>query len=169
MLNQTVVILIVGITFSIALPGLGELQGSVTSQTHGQSIKHLLKYTRALAVLRQRAMSICSTINGDSCTTQFSAKQFLVFSDTNQNQQRDAAEPILRILDLREGQWHFHWRTFRRKPLITFLANGLTYDNGTMRICSGSTLHQQLILSRSGRVRTIRSTNNQAKVCDNAT
>lgn len=157
LLGHVIVVFVIGLTFSIALPGLNEFWNSNTGLSYGQGFQHALKYTRSLAVLGQQPVSLCSTEDGVTCANRLTAKQFLVFRDINKNHQRDDSEHIIRLFDLREGTWHYRWRAFRRKPSITFLPSGLTYDNGTFNLCSGKHLLGRLVLSRSGRTRKERN------------
>ena len=165
LLGHLIVILIIGITFSVALPGLGEFRSRNTAIAHSQSFQHLLKYTRSLAIMAQKPVSLCSSEDGSTCTRRIFAKQFIVFRDSNKNYQRDEEEKIIRLLDLREGAWHYRWKAFRRKPAITFFANGLTYDNGTFNLCSGKYLQAKLVLSRSGRTRKVKDKNLITQTC----
>ncbi|WP_199609377.1 GspH/FimT family pseudopilin [Flocculibacter collagenilyticus] len=95
LLEVLVVVGIVGILASIALPNLSSFLESNRVENKLQELNRLFAYARGEAISGETFVTVCPLVNR-TCTNDWS-KEIVAFIDDNNNQTREANEAELRV------------------------------------------------------------------------
>ena len=141
---------------NIGIPSFGQLKLREQSTQQTNQLVGLISYSRQLAVVNKRAVTLCgSDLDMQVCSNSAKWQQsIIVFFDTNQNGKREPDEPLLRTLPL-ELEQQLNWSSFGRKSFLIYQPNGTTKAlNGTFTLCYKQVANQQIVISLNGRVRS---------------
>ena len=144
------------IILSVGMPAFSQLMASVRAQNLYNQLFTLLHYTRSTAAFSATDTLLCPSKDQIHCTKDWQ-HPIMVFSDTNDNQQRDHDEIIHQYIKILKNGEAIFWRSFGNRPYIRYISNGSTqYQSGNITICSKqktlSTI-KKIIIYRSGRSR----------------
>jgi len=141
------------IILSVATPSLKEvIQDNQKTQTVNQLLG-TLQFARGSAIFERSTIGVCA--GADACSDTLTWRNnLLVFSDANQNGQRDLDEKLLRTDNLPEDlAWH--WSNFRDRNYLQFEQDGTTRAlNGTLTLCRSGQPLKQIVINLAGRLRT---------------
>jgi type IV fimbrial biogenesis protein FimT len=111
-----------------------------------------IHFTRSEAVKQRALVSICAKQQGE-CQSNHWQHHLIIYKDLDGNGLREENEPILRVFTLPDD-YAWHWSNFRRRPYLTYQANGSTHAlNGTLTLCKQDTPVHAIVINRSGRTR----------------
>lgn len=168
LLESLVVLIIVSVTASLALPGLGDLLGRQRSDAAARQLHRELALARSAAITRREMVTLCRSADGRKCGGSWS-QGIAVFLDGDGDRQ---AEPdqVLSFVDMSGSDAQIYWRSFGNRQYLQFLPVGSTNSqNGNFTLCpkSGDLRHaRQLIVSRTGRIRHARDNDGDGFVED---
>jgi len=154
-------ITIISILASLTIPRANHFLNNTELNSSRIFYKKIVQLARAEAVSNASYGIMCHSIHGQLCTDSKDWNRYiLVFADLNNNQQLDSTEKLAYKHKIPEKS-KVHVALSRSKPLI-FNETGAVLLNMTLSICmqkSGAAI----IVSRSGRVRTIMDKNGDSK------
>lgn len=146
-------------------------------QRQQQSKHWTANWVIAMEQIRQQAQQdrqswvVCASGNGAVCETLWQAK-WLVFQDTNGDGMRQRNERVQGVLPKIPSAWRVIWRGFRQEPWLTWSAQGdAVLSNGTLTLCPpvvDEAALRQVIVSKSGRMRIRRPSQDSASVLRSA-
>ncbi len=146
---------IVAVLGAIAAPSLGDLLAAQQATTALKEVATSLRLARSLAIMNNELVTVCAVDTHASCSRNWEAGN-IVFADHNENRAVDDSEPVFREFQHTALPGTIRWRAFRNRRYLQFTPQGYTrYQNGNFTFChhSDAHLHQQLIVSRTGRLR----------------
>lgn len=159
---------IVAILSAVAVPQMGNLQRSAARTATVNDFMHSIFLARSKAVMTNGVVSICRSIDGESCASKTSNWEtgWIVFQNTDHDQPavRDAGEEILE----RHGGWRGGRITSNREA-FSFRPASQADVNGTLIFCDSvgkSSDARAIIISHTGRPRvSSRDASNRALTC----
>lgn len=158
LLELMAVLAVAAILVTVGLPGFGAMARQSCTVTGANSVLTVLLATRSEALKRDRAVSLCKTVDGAVCITGTAIgwdRGYLMYLDDNNNGRRDATETVLKA----------------ELPLSTCAAisggsggflNALAYDGlgrpsklGNFKVAakSDSSYERRIVISPGGRPR----------------
>lgn len=121
-----------------------------------QQVITLITSLRQHSLRDGRPWQLCTSRDGRLCDSIWQGA-WLIFSDVNGNQQRDAGEPLRQHARPLPDGWRLLWRGF--SPAILWGASGdASQTNGTLTLCPPAPHDaslRQVVISKSGRIRLI--------------
>lgn len=139
-----IVLSILGITMSIAIPAFSSLQQKSQQLALRDSINASLHQARLQAILNRTTVEMCGTFDGDTC------------HDSWTNGWRwyaqSSPEQPLQIIQT-SGSEPIYWSGAGFDKRIRFFPNGTTSNNGRFFQCREQQPSWQLVINRQGRVR----------------
>lgn len=159
---------IVAILSAVAVPQLGNLQRSAARTATVNDFMHSIFLARSKAVMTNGVVSICRSIDGETCANKTSNWEtgWIVFQNTDRDQpaERDAGEEII--------ERHSGWRgglVTSNRVAFSFRPTSQADVNGTLVFCDGigkSSDARAIIISHTGRPRVAaRDASNHALKC----
>lgn len=157
----TLLELIVGlaiVSFSLILgfPSFSASLNRAKVQTVSSAFSTSLAQARLLAVLKRTKAVVCPSQNGHYCDSSTQWEQgWIVFLDSNQNDQREKSEAIVSVQTAYAG---VKVRSTQGRRRVSFQADGRSAgSNLTMTVCAAtqSMYARQIVLSNSGRSRSV--------------
>ena len=155
LLELVIVVALVGIVFSIAVPSMRVLTQNDRLVTHINTMVGHLAYARSEAVKRSQQVSVCVSNDAATCTGGSWEDGWIVYIDADADNAFTANEQILRVQQALGGN----------NNVTTTLGNQITYDYrgftnaaGSMLLCDDRSgdLGKTLTITNTGRVRTSR-------------
>ena len=167
LIELLVVVALVAILQSLATPALSAIVNSIQLTTAVNSLLSSLHLARSEAAKHNTRAVVCKSASGDACTTTGGWEQgWIVFHDHNNNAALDADETVL----LRQQALPPEVLLKGNMPVANYLSFtpvGTTryisgaFQAGTLTVCQHSATRtdaRQLVISSSGRPRTVRTT-----------
>jgi type IV fimbrial biogenesis protein FimT len=157
---------IVGILTSLVAPSFANLIASNKMVAQHNSLVAAISLTRSEAIKRSQRVSICQSSDSLSCTKNSTRWHdgWVVYVDSDEDNQIDAGEPVLRIQQATDINISFGART-----RIAYHPDGLAVggSNGTILFCDyrGDDGKKGLIISTTGRIRKAQKIDLNAKHC----
>lgn len=152
LIELLIVLLLLGILISIALPSFATLLQKNRQTTTLNQLRLALHYARSYAIISRQTVSICSGQTSCIDSRQWS-EQLLVFHDSGSNGQIDDDDTVLQQPTLPAG-YSWHWSNFRNQPHMSFKSDGTTHSlNGTFTLCHEDQPTQQIVINITGRTR----------------
>ena len=146
------------LVLALALPSVQGLAEGNRRATATQQLLGLLNQARALAISRQAMVSLCSG-TGDCRQSRRWEGPLMLFADPAGVGQPSGGTAPLKVDSIPEG-FAWHWSNARSQPHITYKASGITHGlNGTFTLCTQGRALQQIVISLSGRARTLSPAN----------
>lgn len=110
-------------------------------------------YARTNAIKRQQTITICASVDGDSCDSESQwSRGWIIFTDEDRDRVRDAGDQLLRVqgplrdrTQLTQGSGYYYYVMYRQ--------TGMSYPNSTFTFCHGAHYRRAIIMFRSGRAR----------------
>ena len=153
LLELLVVTGLVGILMAIGVPAMGAFVKNDRLSSQINTLVGHLAYARSEAVLRLQSVIICASNNQTSCSSNDWADGWIVFVDTDNNNDFTAGEEMLRVKQPLEGG----------NTLINSSGSSVEYDLrgfapdsiGSFSLCDdrGATYMKSISISVTGRVR----------------
>ena len=162
-----VVVAMAAVLLAVAVPAMANLIASTRQSTAINTLFSSLLLARSEAIKRNQRAVVCKSATGDACAATGDWGQgWVVFHDANNNAQLDASEQVL----LRQEPMPDSVRLTGNQPVaryVSYTPTGTTeyvsgaFQAGTLTACSpseGPVEARQIVISSSGRPRTIRAT-----------
>lgn len=162
-----VVVAVVAVLQSIAVPAMADLINSSRNSAVLNTLYSSLIMARGDAILRNQRTVVCKSDTGDQCKSSGGWGQgWLVFRDSNNNAQLDADEQVL----VRQGPVPSSVHLTGNLPVsryVSFTPRGSAayvsgaFQAGTLTVCSPSTGEiqaKQIVISIAGRPRMVTTT-----------
>lgn len=153
-----VVVALLALTASLAIPGLHSLLVYGRRATEINRLNRDLSYARSEAIVRGQTVTVCTSRDGVSCSTESDWDGgWIVFVDRDADLERDPGEQLLRVKPAFTGNDRLvgnrlvaHHIGYQREGFLKGLHNGtITFstvpDRPALRRC--------LVISRTGRIR----------------
>lgn len=138
-----VVVMLVAILASLAIPPLGRFQESKRLQSSRDLLASHIQQTRASAIMRGRPHQLCGSSDGENCNGDWGSYWLITTTGTEPVVLSQQAAPTSHICRVGFGS-----------DSIRFHPNGTSWiSNGTFSICNENGHHHQLILNRQGRLK----------------
>ncbi len=139
-----------------AIPSLRGLllDHRMTAQVNGL-VTHL-SLGRSESILRDRQVVLCASLDQRHCDRGGRwGKGWIVFVDSDFDEDRDAGERVLRIQRELPAGMTLHYAGFGSSRYVTFKSTGMTGVNGTFTFCDdrGAAHGRAIIVSKTGRAR----------------
>ncbi len=162
LLELLLVVSLIAILSSIAVPGLSHLLRANETRIAVNNVLQNIQYARNTALIQHTAVTLCASLDKINCSGYDWSTGGLIFRDKDANGKRDSDDETLKVIEpLKENQ-QLLWRSFRSKPYLTFTAEGVTYyQNGNFTYCPENKdpkYAAQVIISYTGRPRYARDT-----------
>lgn len=159
LLELIVVITLVSILGSLALPGLQRFSASTRSDLAIRAVIEAIQFTRSSAITQGREVTACRSDDGQGCGGNWE-QGILVFVDENHDRVVNGTETVLRYFELTGVEGSLRWRAFGNRQYLLINSLGfLPYQNGSFTYCplTGEQRDtRQLIVNASGRLRLAR-------------
>ncbi|HEX5276586.1 MAG TPA: GspH/FimT family pseudopilin [Fluviicoccus sp.] len=160
-LELLVVIVIAACLIVYAVPAFSELMRSLEARRVTAELLQLCNESRTQALGTHRTITLCGSSDGRQCDHEW-ARGVLRFVDIDRNGVHTVNEDILGYTPLEISPSRLAWKGFQGK-VLTYESFGTSYaGNGTFTYCpedSTPRYRRQVVVSRSGRVRTSRDLN----------
>ncbi|WP_269914963.1 pilus assembly FimT family protein [Acinetobacter sp. HY1485] len=148
-----VVIFILSIISFYAVPSFQNYQALQESKFILEQFQNHLNFCKNHARLYKTKIMICPSSDQRTCNTNNWNEGYLVYSDSNYNNQLDTNELILHNVHLNLKYGTLKWVGLHKKIAFqndTGLPRG---SNGSIEYCSNTTHHKRLVLSMMGHTR----------------
>lgn len=158
----TVVLAIIAILLAIAVPGLSA-QIRVSGLTGAtQDMLASLHLARSEAIKRRSRAVICVTADGNHCAEDGGWHQgWIVFHDVNNNAERETDEvlilargPLVQGLAINGNLWVTRYISYASTGQTRLVSGAL--QPGTLTFCLDGGPARQIVISATGRPRTVR-------------
>ena len=155
LLELMIVLALVSIVFSIAVPSMRTFTQNDRLTTNINVMVGHLAYARSEAVKRSQQLSVCVSNDAATCTGGDWEDGWIIYIDADADNAFTAGEEVLRVQQALEGN----------NDITTTMGNQITYDYrgftnaaGSMLLCDDRSgdLGKTLTVSNTGRVRTSR-------------
>jgi type IV fimbrial biogenesis protein FimT len=167
LIELMVVVAVVAILATLAAPAMSGLVNSMRLTAAVNTLFSSLLLARSEAIKRNGRAVVCKSASGSACITTGAWEQgWMVFHDANNNTKRDAGEVILSVVPALKVPIRLNGNS----PLASYVSytpTGQTayasgaFQAGTLTVCveSSELLEaRQIVISSSGRPRTVRTT-----------
>lgn len=152
LIEQMVVVIMLGILFTIALPAYAHMIQRWRVTTATDELAGLLRYARAQAAVNLQPVSICPSDNGQRCVDDWRQGQ-LVFTDPQRLGKPGDDSELLQYQPGHKKLTDLHWRSFPKHNYLTYLPTGETFaQNGTFSVRQVD-YEQLVIVYKTGRIR----------------
>jgi type IV fimbrial biogenesis protein FimT len=153
-----VTIAVVLLLASVAMPEFGALVASRRANASLEQVIVGLQFSRHAAISLGRPVSFCPSADAMACGARDTWHTgSIAFMDRNRDGQRSAGEPLLRAFPAIAAEGRIEWRSFRKRPYLTFEPSGFTsWQNGHFKFCPTDgepRLIRAAIVNPQGRVR----------------
>ncbi len=166
-----IALVLTGIMLSAGFAWAGSWQRQQQARQWTASWVLAMEQLRQRALHSRRAWVICASADGRQCQSEWRAA-WLVFHDNNADGQRQAGERVLSMTPDIPPSWRVIWRSFRRHDWHVWSAQGdAVLSNGTFTLCPpvvDEAALRQVIVSKSGRMRIRRPSQERASVLRSA-
>lgn len=167
------VILIASILMVVAVPGMRSLSERSQQLNAIGDISSMLARARSEAAALYQPITVCSSSDGASCTGDLDWQPgWLMFVDTNSNQQLDEGETIIQVgppLPVGSELKALYFGGYDEATVLTFKKGGMPETAGSFRYCfKQASILQAVNLSVSGQTRIAVDTNGDGKLENNA-
>lgn len=162
MIELLVVMSIVAILLSIAVPSMSSMMASQRAKSLANTFLTSLNLARNEAIKRNGRVVVCKSANGQSCLSSGGWEQgWLVFHDVNNNAALDTGEQSIQTQGAIAQGVHLTGNT-NVADYVSFSASGVAkltsggFQAGTLTLCLDPVSNadvQQIILSATGRAR----------------
>jgi type IV fimbrial biogenesis protein FimT len=167
LIELLLVVALVAVLLSLAMPSLAGMANSMRLTTATNSLFSSLMLARSEAIMRNSRAVVCKSATGNACIATGGWEQgWIVFHDTNNNAALDAGEVVLS----REQAVSHPIRLTGNGPVASYVsynAMGETsypsgaFQAGTLTVCTESTTRtdaREIKISSNGRPRTLKTT-----------
>ena len=159
LVELVIVVAILAILLAVAVPALAPLVERHRAGTAMTALSTQMQLTRMAAITYRRPAVLCPSRDGSACDggTDWGVG-WLLFLDTDGNQQPDAADEILRNDPGPAGASHMRMVGTTGRPRLRFLPDGRSAgSNLTVSVCSAEgALLGAVIVNNVGRPRAFR-------------
>lgn len=140
----------------VVIPSYFDLHNRQNVGLKAWEIKRSLELARSVAVAEYRSVKACPADENDTCVSGL-GKRFLVFGDSNADDQWNSDEPIYKSIAI--GGFNVRLSATGR-PFIRFKSSGEAMESGNVMICNPLTTDyaRQVIVFVSGRIRVSEDT-----------
>jgi type IV fimbrial biogenesis protein FimT len=146
---------VLGITLSLAIPGMTSLIGKNAMTSRVNSVVAHLQMARSESIKRGVNTVLCPTTDGLSCHDSIDwSGGYILFSDSNQNRTPDGDDQIIAVQMPDDQRIVVMTSTGRKK--LTYQPTGMSPgSNGTINFCDGqgNVPPKAVIISNTGRPR----------------
>ena len=167
LIELLVVVAVAAILQAVAVPAMADFVNATRQTSAINTLFSSLIVARSEAIKRNQRAVVCKSASGQACSTDGDWGQgWLVFHDANNNAQLDADEAVL----VRQEPMPESVRLTGNAPVsryVSYTPMGATkyasgaFQAGTFTVCTpsdGPVLARQIVISSSGRPRTVRTT-----------
>lgn len=125
-----------------------------------------LAFARAESIKKQKAIITCQSNNGRECGTSPDwHKGWIIFTDDNNNKERDEEETLLRVYSATDNGTRAKFNRSTNNYYVRYQPTGRAYPNGTFLICNPVVgVGKALILANTGRVRLSKTQPNGSQI-----
>lgn len=166
-LVETLVVMgILGVLTSLALPSLENMLGRMRERSVSSAFAASVYRARNEAILRNARVVLCKAPSGVSCASDGGWERgWIIFHDANNNAQIDEGETLLHTQLLSQGNLRI-WGNSPVADYISFTGIGVPkmvsgkFQAGTLIVCSASaegTAVRHIVLNKPGNIRTTAS------------
>lgn len=161
-----VVIAILAIFVTTAMPGFGRLIAREKRVSTVMALTQVLNFARARAITTRNYVAACKSMNGAQCSTGSTtwSDGWIVFINLNRNSRVDAGEPIVR----RHGKADDTVEITANRNTFNFRPASIRSTAGSLFVCAANRSRgEAIIVSVTGRVRTSKNkADGSPVVCD---
>ena len=162
-----IVISIIAVLTTMAMPALGSLKQSVASQSARSTLSVSINQARITAAMQGRQVVVCPSLNRNDCAHNLLWQHgWISFVDSNKNGEHDEHEDIIGVTQAQAPGVAILSTSGRHR--IRYEADGTSGgSNLTLTICDrrGVKSARTLVVSNSGRLRSGTPTPAQAAAC----
>ncbi len=156
LVNLMLTLTIMAALMAWSLPSYRAMLAQYRGEQQLKTLKRALATGRAAAIRRNRSVTVCPSLDGETCSGTWS-DGLIVFTDGDGDRRVNGDDRYLRSLQWDGGEGQLRWRAFGNRQYLHINALGqIPNQNGNFTWCppSGSASGAgQLIINRSGRVR----------------
>lgn len=167
LIELLIVISIIAVLTTMAMPALGGLKQSVASQSARSSLSVSINQARITAAMQGRQVVVCPSVNLNDCEHNLRWQHgWISFIDSNKNGEHDVDEDIIGATQAQSSGVAILSTSGRHR--IRYEADGTSGgSNLTLTICDrrGVKSARTLVVSNSGRLRSGTATPAQAAAC----
>ncbi len=156
LLDLAITLAVSSVLLSIGVPALQSVIGSSRLTTQVNSLAGALALTRSEAARQSAQGIICKSSSGTGCTRGGAwTDGWIVFVDTNWNEQRDDAEQVLLVRNELPPGVTLTYNGFPTDNYVAYRPTGFAKMNGTFTFCSRGlpSLSRAVIVNWIGRPR----------------
>jgi len=157
LVELAVVLAIVVTLATLALPPLAELTHQRRADAAVSDLRADLTLARTTAIMLGRSVTVCGRTSTNQCTSDLDWSQgWLLRAEQPRPDEADPAPPLA----ARQLQSHSSLQAFSThgRPHIVFRASGRSAgSNARIRVCQRGLTQAEVVVSNTGRVRSLRS------------
>ncbi len=156
LVEMLIVLAIMGILSSYALPSLSKL---VNSNRQSMVLLQLFSHhqlARSEAIKQNQSVILCKSDNGQQCTPSAHWQNgWIVFVDRDNNKQLSGTEPLIYSFQNQNPSLFISYKGFGSHNYIRYYPDGRSSTNRSFVLCTleGDISARSLIISRTGRAR----------------
>lgn len=146
LIEFVVVMAIVGILVSLAAPSIVSFTAGSEVRSIAASLAGDIGLARAEALRTRTAVTICARASGNTCGTNWT-QGWIIFTDTNANQQIDGGERLIRNQEELGGR-----ATLTGPTAFVFRSTGAVATSGTLQLRRANADGRDIQIIQGGRV-----------------
>ena len=155
------VVSIISIMLTLINPSLQSFLISNRVTTKLNQLVKIIHMAREAAIYKNKNTILCPSNSANNCAGEWH-EGILLFTDRNDNKQRDDSEEIIFHLPSYDNEDRLYWRAFRNRKYLQMTPKGLTaWQNGTFTYCPREGLQHArgIILNAAGRIKLTKDLN----------
>ncbi|MCW8931965.1 MAG: GspH/FimT family protein [Gammaproteobacteria bacterium] len=156
LIELIIVISIIGILFSSALPAFSKMLARNQQMTQLHTLFHHHQLARSEAIKSNQSVILCKSDDGQHCKSKSKwSDGWIIFSDTDNNKKINNNEMVILIQPAVSGHLSLKYRGFGSHNYVRYFPDGHSSTNGTFTLCNqmGHQYAKSIIISRTGRAR----------------
>jgi type IV fimbrial biogenesis protein FimT len=149
------VVLILGVILGMGVPAMQDLSARIRADSTVYQLRAMLGHARQSAITMNRDITVCGTLDGTHCSSEWREQPALLFADLNTNRTLDQEDMLILQSDVtrRAG---IRWRGSGGRAYLRYRADGSVKEFGNFTYCpDGGDLRfgRQVVVSATGRPR----------------
>ena len=169
LIELLIMLAVTSILLANALPNFSALIAQERSIILTNTLAGAFAYARTEAITKQTIITSCQSDNGRECNRSKNWHNgWIIFSDKNNNKQRDPEETLLRVYNaFNNGTKATYEGAFNRDHYLQYKPTGRAYPNGSFFICNPAIgIGKALTMHQTGRLRLSKTdTDGNAVIC----
>ncbi len=156
LIELIIILAIIGVMFSIAIPSFSQLYANTQQTTQLYTLFNHHMLARSEAIKYTRTVLLCKSSNGKQCTPKARwSDGWIIFSDIDNDKKISNNEQVISIQQALSDDLSLKYKGFGSHNYVRYFPSGHSSTNGTFTLCSqlGDKFAKSVIIARTGRIR----------------